>query len=383
MSDNQSTPITTREILQEYLQAAIKIEHATIPPYLTALYSIKADAANSNLDSYNIIRAVVVEEMLHLTLAANLLNAVGGTPDLTKPDFVPNYPTYLPTGERDFEVGLRKFSLSTIKETFLKIERPSKPPAGELSLNLNNVSYVKHEHLEEGRKSGRGLLPHFKTKGENGEEIILHFWSIGDFYQAILNGFEYLNQLKEPLFTGDVGKQIGRENYYSSGGAITRVTNIETARTAIELISGQGEGSGGQIRDGEGELSHYYRFDQICKGRYYAVDKDEPEHPTGPEFKVYWDEVYPILENAKVDNNNYPPGSELREEALKFNRFYRDFLQKLNRGLNGDRSVFKTAFADMFKIKEAAMRLMRNPIPNGKNTAAPTFEMNQVSQTYP
>jgi hypothetical protein len=290
----------------------------------------------------------------------------------------------LPTGERDFEVCLRKFSLSTIKETFLKIERSSKPPAGKLSLNLNNVSYVKHEHLEEGRKSGRGLLPHFKTKGEKGEEIILHFWSIGDFYQAILNGFEYLNQLKEPLFTGDVGKQIGRENYYSSGGAITRVTNIETARTAIELISGQGEGSGGRIRDGEGELAHYYRFDQICKGRYYAVDKDEPEHPTGPEFKVYWDEVYPILENAKVENvDNYPPGSELREEALKFNRFYRDFLQKLNRGLNGDRSVFKTAFADMFKIKEAAMRLMRNPIPNGKNTAAPTFEMNQVSQTYP
>ncbi len=56
---------------------AIKLEHATIPPYLTALYSIKPDPRKSNHDSYNIIRAVAVEEMLHLTLAANLLNAVG------------------------------------------------------------------------------------------------------------------------------------------------------------------------------------------------------------------------------------------------------------------------------------------------------------------
>ena len=38
--------------------------------------------------------------MLHLTLAANLLNAVGGTPDLTEPGFVPELPG-LPAGRRD------------------------------------------------------------------------------------------------------------------------------------------------------------------------------------------------------------------------------------------------------------------------------------------
>ena len=55
------------------------------------------------------LRVVAVEEMLHLTLAANVLNAVGGTPDLTAPGFVPEYPAYLPDGETDFAVSRERF----------------------------------------------------------------------------------------------------------------------------------------------------------------------------------------------------------------------------------------------------------------------------------
>jgi hypothetical protein len=39
---------------------------------------------------------VVIEEMLHMTIAANVLNAVGGHPAIDRPDFVPNYPEDLP-----------------------------------------------------------------------------------------------------------------------------------------------------------------------------------------------------------------------------------------------------------------------------------------------
>jgi hypothetical protein len=102
----------------------MKIEHATLPPYLTALYSIRPE---SNSAAVEVLRVVAVEEMLHLALAANLLNAVGGKPNLVDPCFVPPYPVYLPTGERDFEVHLRSFSRDTIK-TFLKIERPRMAP---------------------------------------------------------------------------------------------------------------------------------------------------------------------------------------------------------------------------------------------------------------
>src|SRR5690348_3207024 len=165
-----TSPISTRAKLQEYLQIAIQVEHATIPPYLTALYSIKADSEKSNLGSYNIIRAVVVEEMLHLTLAANLLNAIDGSPDLIRPGFVPNYPAYLPTGETDFAVGLEKFSPDTM-ETFRKIERPAPLPERNFIVQFEQVAYVRHESLAEGRKKGRGLLPHFRTKTTEGEEI--------------------------------------------------------------------------------------------------------------------------------------------------------------------------------------------------------------------
>src|SRR5215831_17355327 len=115
-----SHEITTVEQLHTYLYAAMQLEHATLPPYLTALYSIHP---GSNPDARHVIRTVVVEEMLHLTLAANIMNAVGGTPDLTGADFVPKYPACLPDGETDFQVSRQAFSRECVK-TFLDIERP-------------------------------------------------------------------------------------------------------------------------------------------------------------------------------------------------------------------------------------------------------------------
>ncbi|MDX1584613.1 MAG: ferritin-like protein, partial [Thermoanaerobaculia bacterium] len=110
------------EGLHRHLHAAIQLEHATIPPYLTALYSIHP---GTNTDAYNILRVVAVEEMLHLTLAANMLSAVGGTPDLTYDGFVPVFPAYLPDGETDFQVNCERFSKETV-EAFMQIERPAR-----------------------------------------------------------------------------------------------------------------------------------------------------------------------------------------------------------------------------------------------------------------
>ena len=79
--------------LRKYLQGALEIEHLTIPPYLTAMYTVRA---GTNQDAYYTIRSVVLEEMLHMTLVANLLNAVGGRPRVAHPDFVRSYPERLP-----------------------------------------------------------------------------------------------------------------------------------------------------------------------------------------------------------------------------------------------------------------------------------------------
>lgn len=77
-----ATGIATLDDLRRHLQWAIEVEHSTLPPYLTALYSLDPER---NADAVQLISGVFVEEMIHLALAANLLNAVGGRPVLDAP----------------------------------------------------------------------------------------------------------------------------------------------------------------------------------------------------------------------------------------------------------------------------------------------------------
>ena len=58
------------------LQSAVKLEHATIPVYLYALYSLDP---TKNAVIATILRSVVVEEMLHMALACNIMNALDGS----------------------------------------------------------------------------------------------------------------------------------------------------------------------------------------------------------------------------------------------------------------------------------------------------------------
>ena len=83
----QNELIKSVEDLHYYLKQAMAVEHATLPPYITALYSMKP---GTNIEAFHILRAVAVEEMLHLTLAANVFNAEGGDMKsvLSDPNFI-------------------------------------------------------------------------------------------------------------------------------------------------------------------------------------------------------------------------------------------------------------------------------------------------------
>src|SRR6185437_77479 len=98
--------IATIESLREHLQWAIELEHFTIQPYLCALYSLDA---GRNPEATELISSVLVEEMLHMTLAANLLNAVGGRPKLDNPKMLRGYPRPLPHSDRSLEISLHRF----------------------------------------------------------------------------------------------------------------------------------------------------------------------------------------------------------------------------------------------------------------------------------
>jgi hypothetical protein len=291
--------------------------------------------------------------MLHLTLAANLLNAVGGSPDLTAPGFVPTFPAYLPDGENDFIVGLGPFSPELI-DTFCKIERPAEAPD-------------ERTRLVQSRKSVPLLGASPIAPG-------MHYFSIGEFYAEIDRGLCWLSEEQgDALFCGDPGRQVTGDYYYSGGGGIVPVTDLASARAAVSLISEQGEGYRGGIYAESSELAHYYRFQQIKLNQYY-LPGDKPDAPTGPGLTVDWKAVYPIKPNAHL--SDYPEGSDLAAAAREFNTAYGGLLHLLTRAFNGSPRLLLDAVWDMFRLRDKAARLVHNPI-NGRDGvhAAPTFEI--------
>ncbi len=346
--------ITTIDDLNTYLRAALQLEHATIPPYLTALYSLHPE---SNSDARHILRVVVVEEMLHLTLVANLMNAVGGKPDLTQAGFVPDYPVCLPDGERDFQVSLQPFCGGAVR-TFLNIERPRQAPSHEARLVRRT-------------RPARQLL------AVRPADPAMQYYSIGEFYAEITHGVQYLHAKYadegKALFIGDLARQVTSEYFYSGGGEAIPITDLSSAMAALSLIAEQGEGLGGGIFDGAGELAHYYRFEQLQRGQYYAKG-DKPGQPSGPPLEIDWDAVYPVATDAKLAN--YPEGSQLHAAAREFNESYAGFLEFVTRAFNGRPELLLEAVWRMFRLRDDMNRLIRNPIPGVLGVhAGPTFEL--------
>jgi hypothetical protein len=345
-----ASTIDNRDDLISYLHAAMALEHATIPTYLTAYYSIHS---TTNSDAAHIIRVTAVEEMLHLTLVANVLNAIGGTPDLTRPGFVPSYPAYLPDGENDFTVDLRPFSPEAV-ETFCKIERPGRAPS--TSSRLVRTS-----------ERGRPLLVSSPTVEG------MRFYSIGEFYAEIIEGLEKVAAGDPGLFCGNPARQVGPEYFYSGGGVVIAVSDLDSARRALRFIADQGEGLDSGIYGADGELAHYYRFRQLQLGRYYQVG-DHPDSPTGPPLSVTWDDVYQVTVSARLAD--YPVGSELAGAARNFNADYGAFLALLTKAFNGQPGLLQDAVWHMFRLRDSFNQLVRNPLPGSDGLhAAPTFEI--------
>ncbi|MGN7819358.1 ferritin-like domain-containing protein [Chitinophaga sp. 22536] len=326
--------ITTIESLRKHLQVAIELEHSTIPPYLFALYSIRE---NTNDASARAIKGVVMEEMLHMILACNLLNAVGGEPAISHRDFVPVYPTYLPHSNEAFKVSLQKFSRPAI-DTFLKIEKPG----------------------------GKGAPPQADR-----------YASIGQFYEAIVDGLKRL-AAKGNIFTGDRSRQIRPEQFYGGGGGLIEIYDLETAEEAISEIVGQGEGIDDTIEDNnhklfgeEVEYAHYFRFNEIYKEQYYKPTDTPKSGPTGGKFPVDWNQVHNLKENIKM--NDFKEGTEERAMMHQFNKRYCDMLRLIHKTVNGKREKLEEAVMIMYQLKYLAQGLMNVPMGNGLY-AAPSFE---------
>jgi ferritin-like protein len=337
------------ERLNELLQAGVELELSTIPPYLCALYSIRPEG---NEEAKLVIRSVVVEEMLHMVLAANVLNAIGGEPRVTGEN-APRYPHELPS---DVVLHLLPFS-SEVVDAFLKVENPEHP-----------YTPLAPDHPLLG---GRRHEPHAarSTRGHDG----FHPTSIGAFYHEIIRelGAAAAETGEERLFCGDPSRQVGREYYYAAGGRSILVHDLASARKALEEIIEQGEGDMGAMYDDDGDLAHYYRFEQIKHRRAY-LQSDEVGKPTGPPVEVDYDAVFPMVAN--------PRGEEYTDPALKsvsdaVNRTWSQLLVQIEASFNGRPDALLPAVHNMFKLRDQAIVLLANPLSGqpGRN-AGPTFE---------
>jgi len=320
--------IETVEDVRTALGNAIQLELSTIPPYLTALYSI--DPSNTtNTAIAALIRSIVIEEMLHMAIACNVLNAVGGTPAINVAGFPPAYPGQLPMdigtkpGGPPFIVSLQKFSIDAVTGTFMVIEEPENPiPFRTAALAAG--------------------VPDFQT--------------IGQFYDAVSTAIGILG---ESIFTGNPALQV--TGWFDSD-ELFPVTSVATAQEAIAIIVQQGEGTTTSPLDEEGELSHYYKFAEIAHGAELVPDSSAPNgfSYSGPAIPFDPNGVFPMVMNpAQV---TLPAGSMVAQMADQFDATYSSLLNALNGTFNGAPENLNVAMGLMYSLRVQAQDLMQQPI---------------------
>jgi rubrerythrin len=319
--------LDTPEGLREALQAAVMLEHSTIPTYLYALFSVDP---KKNPTVSKIISSVVYEEMLHMALACNILNAVGGSPLIDDPSFVPTYPGPLPgTVEEGLTVPLAPFSVELVEKVFMVIEEPEDP------LHFPDLL------------AADGKL------------------TIGAFYGRIRQQIE---EGGEPLFA-----DRRRELQVTEPEGVIAVENVKTATEAIEMIVEQGEGTDKSPTDplaGE-ELAHYYRFSEIVHGKELIRQGDSWAY-AGKSIAVDPTGVMPLLENPTIES--YPAGSPALKGVESFNRFYTELLQTLHKTFNGSPGSLGDAIDLMFSMRKEGLALAQTPSGQPGKNAGPTFE---------
>ena len=77
------------------------------------------------LANTDLLIGVVAEEMLHLSLAGNVLRAVGGTPKLYDPNYMPYYPMLMPGRVPKLWLQLRKANKANL-QTFIDVSALSR-----------------------------------------------------------------------------------------------------------------------------------------------------------------------------------------------------------------------------------------------------------------
>jgi len=230
--------IENRAQLVYLLTEAAELEHNVLCSYLYADFCMKADASEGlTADQLNAvrrwrsaIRLIAQQEMLHLASACNLLTAVGGAPQLRRPN-LPTSPRAYPAA---FQLRLVPFGMEAV-EQFVFLERPASLEPEGATRSPNQLPAL-------------GKVSDIFSSERNYE-------TLGQLYRGIEDGLKYLTQKysEERLF---IGRQAAQSDarYFGMPGLIA-VRDLASALEAVKVIIEQGEGASIETED-----SHYKRF---------------------------------------------------------------------------------------------------------------------------
>jgi len=307
------------EWLKRSLQFAIQLELSTIPPYLCGMWSI----IDRDDPVRNHIRLIVLDEMLHMGLACNMLATLGGLPQINNPCAVPTYPGHLPGDVRpQLVVWLAGFSRAMVRAVYMEIEYPENGPITRFL----------------------------------GESVP----TIGAFYDAICGAFGALDpsdikkerQITEPIL------------------GVTAINSIADAECAIKKIKEQGEGTSQDPfpSDHPSDRAHYYRFAEVYYGRELVKIAGKWQY-AGDQVKL--PAAYPM---AEVPADGYA-------ESNDFDRMYTEILNDLQSTWEKGGQLGQAALSDAIKkmkaraFADAATDLMKRPLPSGSGNYGPSFRL--------
>jgi CDGSH-type Zn-finger protein/uncharacterized Fe-S cluster protein YjdI len=254
--------VQDREELIYLLCEAAEFEHTVMCSYLYAQWSLKRGAGEGVTAAElavierwrRSLAQVALEEMLHLSLVNNLLASIGAAPHLWRPAF-PVRAGHFPA---DVVMTLMPFGEAAL-DHFMFIERP--------------------EGIVMADGAGFGHASHYRriARPDMLAPSPQDYASQGHLYHGVLHGLTVLaGQLgEERVFVGHGQSQVGVEEFGLPG--LFRITDLASARRAIEEIVAQGEGAPAHRDD-----SHFARFSAMRRelGELRAARPEfEPARP--------------------------------------------------------------------------------------------------------
>jgi len=343
-----------RQTLGMLLQSALKLEFATIPPYLSAAFSL-----TSNTEIYQLIRRIATEEMLHTTVVANLMNAIGIAPDITAA--VPEYPYDLTVLDPPLHLDLCSFSFELVKKLFMRIETPEHP-----------VSFPT-----------TALVQRPKTIGQFYADIIeiIQDDTIPDLFKNAQRDAYKQIPVAMPFKPIAYTSNQDTQTYPLKADIDFVIKDKASAVRHLSWVVDQGEGGAPfDPLTAEGIPGHFYRFESILKGRYLIKDATVPKLGysfSGGNVPFLPAGVHEFDANAKIkDYTDYP---RVERQMKRFNENYTRMINSLQTAFNCPspqqqeqaRAAYDLAVGNMRSMPNIAANIIQKAQEGGIKAGVP------------